>query len=285
MKQDQSLAGCRVQPFPDHRRQQVDWLDLMQRHHIFHALVEMDVTETRQSIREYRARTHEPLSLTACVVWCVAQAVDRDRRMHAYRKGRRQIVLFDDVDVAFIVERTVEGEPFPIPFIIRAANRKSPEAIHQEIRHAQQAESRLAWEGVRWLPLWLALPGFLRRFVWSRLLANPHWRRITGTVLVTAVGMFGRGPAWGIPLTNYTLWVTVGGIARKPGVVRESSARENERIEVREYLSLTLSMDHDIIDGAPAARFVSHLRELIESGAGLRERHAGPAPDSAPASH
>ena len=40
-------------------------------------------------------------------------------------------------------------------------------------------------------------------------------------------------------------------------------------VAVREYLSLTISFDHDIIDGAPAARFTERLKELIESGYGL----------------
>jgi pyruvate/2-oxoglutarate dehydrogenase complex dihydrolipoamide acyltransferase (E2) component len=35
---------------------------------------------------------------------------------------------------------------------------------------------------------------------------------------------------------------------------------------------VTLSFDHDIIDGAPAARFVSRFRELIASGYGIRVR-------------
>ena len=43
------------------------------------------------------------------------------------------------------------------------------------------------------------------------------------------------------------------------------------KIAIRDYLCVTLSFDHDIVDGAPAARFVSRLRELIESGYGLRE--------------
>jgi 2-oxoacid dehydrogenases acyltransferase (catalytic domain) len=30
-----------------------------------------------------------------------------------------------------------------------------------------------------------------------------------------------------------------------------------------------ISFDHDIIDGAPAARFTERLKELIESGYGL----------------
>jgi pyruvate/2-oxoglutarate dehydrogenase complex dihydrolipoamide acyltransferase (E2) component len=43
------------------------------------------------------------------------------------------------------------------------------------------------------------------------------------------------------------------------------------RIESREYLSLTIIFDHDVIDGAPAARFTRRLVELIESGYGLDE--------------
>lgn len=55
----------------------------------------------------------------------------------------------------------------------------------------------------------------------------------------------------------HTLALTVAGIAAQPGVVEG-------RIEVREMLSLTASVDHDIVDGAPAARFACRLRELIE---------------------
>jgi hypothetical protein len=67
------------------------------------------------------------------------------------------------------------------------------------------------------------------------------------------------GGGWGIPVPNHTLQLTLGGIARKPGVI-------DDRIEIREYLSVTISFDHDIVDGAPAARFVQHLRELVEGG-------------------
>ena len=42
-----------------------------------------------------------------------------------------------------------------------------------------------------------------------------------------------------------------------------------DTIALRDYLSLTISFDHDIIDGAPAARFTERLKDLIESGYGL----------------
>jgi pyruvate/2-oxoglutarate dehydrogenase complex dihydrolipoamide acyltransferase (E2) component len=82
--------------------------------------------------------------------------------------------------------------------------------------------------------------------------------------MVTAVGMFGKGGGWGIPVPNFPLTVTLGGVAEKPGVVEG-------QIEVREYLDVTLSFDHDVIDGAPAARFTQQFRELVEKGYGLSE--------------
>jgi len=38
------------------------------------------------------------------------------------------------------------------------------------------------------------------------------------------------------------------------------------RLETREYLSMTISMDHDIIDGAPPTHFALRLKELLENG-------------------
>ena len=43
----------------------------------------------------------------------------------------------------------------------------------------------------------------------------------------------------------------------------------NGRIEIRQYLDVTLSFDHDIIDGAPAARFTNQFKDLVESCFGL----------------
>ena len=65
-------------------------------------------------------------------------------------------------------------------------------------------------------------------------------------------------------MPNHSLQLTLGGIGEKPGVV-------NGRVEVRKVMSVTVSFDHDVIDGAPAARFMHRLKKLIESGCGLDE--------------
>jgi pyruvate/2-oxoglutarate dehydrogenase complex dihydrolipoamide acyltransferase (E2) component len=119
------------------------------------------------------------------------------------------------------------------------------------------------------------VPMFVIRGIWAIFWwARGRYPRVQkqygGTVGLSAVGMFGKGGGWAIALPYHTLDVTMGGIAEKPGVV-------DGRIAIREYLCLTLSFDHDIIDGAPAARFVARLKEMIERGYGVIEQ-AAPAP-------
>ncbi|MGM0385454.1 MAG: 2-oxo acid dehydrogenase subunit E2 [Actinomycetota bacterium] len=86
-------------------------------------------------------------------------------------------------------------------------------------------------------------------------------KNVQGTVVLSAVGMFGNGGGWGLALPSHTLGITVGGIAEKPGV-------HDGHITVREYLDVTLDFDHDIVDGAPASRFAQRFRDLVESGHG-----------------
>ena len=106
------------------------------------------------------------------------------------------------------------------------------------------------------------LPRFVRLLFFRILKLNPsRFKQLAGTVVVTSVGMFGRGGGWGIGfLPTHNLGITVGGISQKPGV-------KDGDILVRDFLNLTISFDHDIIDGAPAARFANTLTGIIESGA------------------
>lgn len=83
-----------------------------------------------------------------------------------------------------------------------------------------------------------------------------------GTVIVTSVGMIGTVNGWLIPYSIHPVCFASGSIVKKPGVV-------NDVVVIREFLEMTILIDHDVIDGAPAARFVSRLSGLIETGYGL----------------
>jgi pyruvate/2-oxoglutarate dehydrogenase complex dihydrolipoamide acyltransferase (E2) component len=252
-------------PFPKIRRLMVDGGRLARQKHVIHGLVEMDVTRARQAIRDHKLQTGEALSFTAFIMACLGRAVDMNKRMQAYRNWRDQLVIFDDVDVNTMFEVEFDGHKIIRPHIIRAVNKKTLRDIHEEIRAFQAGhEGSRESNFIGWFVL---LPGFIRRLFLGALFKNPRWlKEMNGTVSLTAVGMFGTGGGWGIPVTNHTLQITLGGIAEKPGVVEG-------RIEVREYLSVTVSFDHDIVDGAPAARFIQRLKELIESAHGLCDQY------------
>lgn len=234
-----------------------EWLEQMCRPHSTYVLFEVDITEVRTAIRASRARTGSPLGFTAFLTACWAKTIAEHRLFQACRKGRKELEIFEDVDVTIPVEREVHGQKIPVNVIVRAANHKSLAEIEYEIRTAKMGENPQS-RAIRWARLWFLVPAFLRRFVWKRLLASPdRWKRINGTTIVTNAGMFGSGTGWGLFPSPYTASLLVGSIARKPGVV-------DGRIAVREYLCLTVIVDHDIIDGAVAARFTQRLKELIE---------------------
>ncbi len=121
-----------------------------------HGLLEADVTEARRLIRGQEERTGERPSFTAFLIGCLARAVDEDRAVQGFRRGRR-IVVFDDVDVATLVEVETGTARVPLFHVVRDAARKTLREIHEEIRGAQA--SRAGLEGrrrqirrVRWLP-------------------------------------------------------------------------------------------------------------------------------------
>jgi pyruvate/2-oxoglutarate dehydrogenase complex dihydrolipoamide acyltransferase (E2) component len=258
-------VGFAVVPYPKVRRVVNDIGLRGRRKPIIHGLMEMDVTESRRILQDYRTRTGDRLSFTAYIASCLARALEENKSLNAYRKGRKRLVIFDDVDLTILVEHRIEGERVPTAHVCPAANRKTIREIHQDISNAQAVNWQNAdIKGFR--RILVSAPGFVRRFLWQRVRDNPFsWKKQAGTVVLSAVGMFGSGAAWGIPITFHSLGMTIGGIAEKPGII-------DGRIEVRRFLSVTLSVDHDIIDGAPLARFTQRLRELIESGYGLDEQ-------------
>jgi len=229
---------------------------------MIHGLLEVDVTRARAHLREHKATTGETLSFTAFLTACLAKAVDEHKAVQAIRFGSKHLILFEDVDVYLPIEHDMAGQKQVIPYVIRAANRKTVREIHHEIRTAQVQDVTKDLTRVQSLPTLLFQP-YLWLLTWRGRTHPRLWKKYVGTVGITAVGMFGNGAGWGIPIAPpTTLMMTVGGISEKPGVV-------DGQIAIRDYLSLTISFDHDMIDGAPAARFTQRLKELIESDYGL----------------
>lgn len=258
----QQPTDAQVIPFPKYHRLAAEAYRTVRHKPMIHGLLEVDVTRARAALREHKAMTGETLSFTAFLATCLGKAVGEHKAVQAFRLGSNRLILFNDVDISTRVEHDVGGQKYVVTHIIRAANRKTMRQIHDEIRAAQKADVHDRLTRFHSLPTALFRPvAWVFIKIWTR---RPRlWKAEMGTVGITSVGMFGQGTGWGIPASAPTaLMVTVGGIGEKQLLV-------DGHPTTREYLSLTISVDHDLVDGAPAARFTRRLKELIESGYGL----------------
>lgn len=253
-----------AQPRPSRaRRLAGDLVRLARDRQTISTLLEVDVTEPRTILRQHRERTGETLSFTAFVVSCVAATVASMPELHAYRDWRGRLVVFPDVDVLVTLEPDARRGHLPTGHIIRAADRKRVRAIHREIRRAQLVPGASNTSDA--MEVASRIPWPLRLFGRQALAVSPRLARsLRGTVAVTSVGMFARRATWGVyaPTHTHTLGVTVGGIATKPAMV-------DGYIAPRDILHLTIDYDHDIVDGAPAARYADALAGRLERGDGL----------------
>ncbi|NHI88078.1 MAG: hypothetical protein EAX87_01075 [Candidatus Thorarchaeota archaeon] len=238
--------------------------------HRIYGLVEVDVTQARTFISEIEERTGEKMSFTAWVIKCVSQAVSEHIEVQALRKGKKKLVIFDDVDVGMIVEKETKAGKIPTQYCVRKASEKSFRQIHDEIRQAQKADSgdsivsgkrkSSSDSSLR------RLPGPFRKLFWRKFRSDPFLRKkMMGTIGVTAIGMFGKGGGWAIPVGLHPVVFALGGISKKP---RNPMNQDN----IGEFLNLTVMFDEEVSYGAPATRFVAKLLELMESGFGLQEK-------------
>ena len=247
--------GYILRRVPKNRQPVLDRLAGASRRFQVHALVELDVTEPMSRIVDAKPR----VTWTGFVIATMARAVALHPEVNARKAGNR-ILSFDRVDIGATVERHWEGRTVLDVVTIQGADRKSCAAISGILHAAKYGpgpshrQSGLTAQLVR-------LPGPLRRTAIRMAATRPSVAASFGPAVgVTSIGMFSSGWGWAIPLAPLTVIATVGGIVDRP-VVHEG------RIVARPMLPLTLSFDHAVVDGAPAARFTETLRTLVETAA------------------
>ena len=206
------------------------------------------------------------VSVSAYVASTLAHAVARHPRLRSIRDPRGRVVTFDSVDVNLTVEVSLDGQSFPMNHVVRGADSRSAADIHREIHVVKADPSRSATlrlsGGTRW---YLRMPAPVRqRVMMGTLHRLPSLqRRLVGTVGLTSVGMHGSGSGLGVPFLLHTLDVLVGGLEERPGFAADGE------VVARQYLWVSMVVDHDVVDGVPLARFMVAFRDGLESGAAL----------------
>jgi len=238
--------------------------------HYVRSLLEVDVTEALQKLKSMRAPGRK-VSFLAWFVKVLADAVVQHPPINGIRQGRRKIVVFREVNISVVVEKQVDGQPVPLPLVLRAVNEKSAVDLNTEIQTAVGQSVAHAGnlvlgrgENKGLLNLALLLPQRLRlAFMRAFILGNPHRvQDMMGTVMVSSLGTVGRLTGWMLPTSMHPLSIGIGSLNKKAAIYQGV-------IQKRDILHLTIAFDHDVIDGMPARSFVDDLVARLESGAGL----------------
>jgi pyruvate/2-oxoglutarate dehydrogenase complex dihydrolipoamide acyltransferase (E2) component len=226
-----------------------------------YALAEVDVTKARKIL----ASPGPPSSLTAFVIASVARAAAAHPEIHAYRNWRGQLVTHQHVDVTTMVEIPRAQGPFPQAHVLHDADARDVPDLTAELHRVKRdpaATSGLEKWFQRAVPIITHVLGALPA-MYAVMARSVAVRQRIGTVVVTSVGMFAAGGGFGVtPMTLFSLGVVVGGMAQRPKVV-------DGQVAVSDVLDLTLAIDHNVVDGAPATRFGAELRDLLERAAVL----------------
>lgn len=229
-----------------------------------HNVTEIDISIPRKLIEQYKNRNNESLSFTGYIAKCFASTISKHPNLNSFISGRN-IVYINDIIISILVEREINNEYVPEPLVVNNCGRKNLFEIHSEIREAQNNASQNKHLGQLSGNSWLrCIPSFLLKAFVRIADKNVKMGIKYGKLAITSVGMFTEHPIWLIPHGSATVLLSIGSIINKVVLI-------NDKIENREHLCLTVSFDHNIVDGAPAARFINDLIEEIKSGRTITE--------------
>jgi pyruvate/2-oxoglutarate dehydrogenase complex dihydrolipoamide acyltransferase (E2) component len=231
-------------------------------------LLEIDVTNLREQIKVLHKQGCS-FSFTACILKLLGDTVSDNQIVQARLLTDRKLVLYEDVDISISIERYSNGIYFPFPLIIRSVNKKSIKEIDTEIQNEvnKKIDTQIDLfmpekpkSGKILLSLFFMLSSKLRVAIIKIMTRTPMKAKKTiGTVGFATVNMTGRLSGWTLPTKNpYSLYIALGSVNKKPVVV-------NDKIVAREMLNMTAIFDHNVIDGAPAKRFMNDFVSRIEN--------------------
>jgi len=213
-----------------------------------------------ERLRGQYAKHGRTIPLTALLIKAIsiAQRSHPESRAFGLPFGKRGNPT--EVVAGFTVERLVGDAANPAVFVgaIEDADHKPVEEISSELTlyekadmgdicllRQQQQFSNMPWL-LRQLCLWFGVRS-----------AKTRANRLRPTFMLSCVGKFGSKLLIPPSITTSAFGV---------GCVEERAVVKEGKVEIRPMLSLALNFDHSVIDGAPAARFLKDVCDLIETG-------------------
>lgn len=239
-----AVDGCRNIRFPRYRQFVLDYMHLCRRI----PLVTLDRPMRLAPIIEARNACRLRPAWTAIFIKAYAIMAARSpemRRAYMSLSWQRGLYEHGNSRATFIVERMVEGEEIPLYSSIEQPESASLAELNEQVRLAgtRPLEEIPEFRILRWL---VHVPRPIRRFLWGVAFHWSGWGRAQwfGTFGITSTASLGAGLlkiVTGIPTLHHGLFDDKG------------------------CIEMRLTVDHRAIDGAPAARALATMEEILHT--------------------
>jgi pyruvate/2-oxoglutarate dehydrogenase complex dihydrolipoamide acyltransferase (E2) component len=242
------------------RKLSIYGFELVRGGHNFYALLDIDITGLRRHLREKR-RQGEGGSLFSLILKAIGSCLQEYPEFNAMI-NLKHTSYFDQVDVNIPIEVEHQGTVQPKQYIIRDINSKTLAEVDKEIhasKISENVEQGYIFSGFLQRLITVLPKGFVLFMFRSILSDHKLVRKLSGTIFVTSVSMFSNVPGYVIPYIGGPKAVSfaLGSSTKKPVVI-------GNEVKIREIMNATVVFNHDLIDGAQAARFINRFREYLE---------------------
>lgn len=191
-------------------------------------MMEADASNMAKIRKEFEEKTRSRLSYNSILIKAVTEALQDYKIFNSTIEGN-EIRIHTNIDVGLAVALEDSGLIVPV---IPDADTKSLKELNTTIEDLVQKarQKKLSISEVK-----------------------------GGTFTISNLGMYEIDGFTPILTPQQTAILGVGRIAKKPIVVDEDS------IEIKPMMILSLSFDHRVVDGALAAQFLRHLKNTLET--------------------
>ena len=209
-----------------------------------------------ESLRTELMEVGHKVTITAIVLKAISVAQRNHPASRSLLLPWGPVVTLNEIVAGFTVEREVADGPAVFLGAIRNADTKSVEDIASELREYAVKEIKdvpqLAVED-----RFSRFPWLVRKFIlWlGQCIPSVRLRYQGATFGLSTLGKFGITLV--VPPSVCT---SIFGV----GSVEDRVVAHHGQAVIRPMMSVIYNFDHRLIDGAPAARFVAEVRDLLE---------------------
>lgn len=191
--------------------------------------ISIDMSKSIKLLKKFNQNIEKKISINDFLVFVAAKVLSEQPNINCYLVGE-EIVYHKDINIGVAVA-IEEGLIVPV---VKNVNKISLSVLSEEIKKMIKLSR-------------------------ERKLMPDNYRG--GTFTISNLGMYGIENFTAIINPPEAAILAVGGIKRTPVIIEDKGIEE---IEIRSLMKVTLSVDHRLIDGAMAAKFLKQIEYYLE---------------------